>query len=410
MKELFDKYQKIKQNLKFDYKNYPIENIMSIDIVSLTYNKRTFRLKELAWLFMTQKVFINTDKKILFSMGPYRRKDYYELLDFVRQDINSNLIDFSKIKRSFKFSFKNIFISFKHIFTKKISLSFKSKLSLFCSMTYILNIIDDLEKNKLSKNLEKFCSFCSTHNYEAILDYYFQKNGVTTYTLQHGLYFIMNSYPIDVIAYEHMPADKLLCWGQYTKDEFIKYGISENRIEVTGYPRNIKKLNEKKVDNLKILVLFARVQYNENNLKIVELLKELSKSIKIEVEFKLHPSLNHSLYENLAKENGFYMSENKTIQELITTNNYSLSIVYNSTAYYDSYINNCITLRYKDIDADNSIDVWDDSFSNIEELKSKIEFFKEKNNEQDFWDETEKKLEYILGFGTNKYKEILDAN
>ncbi|KLE04687.1 hypothetical protein AF78_07720 [Aliarcobacter butzleri L353] len=410
MKELFNKYQKIKRDLKFEYKNYPIENIMSIDIVSLAYNKRIFRLKELAWLFMTQKVVINTDKKVLFSMGPYKRKDYYELLNFVRNDIDSEIVDFSKIKRSFKFSLKNILISFKHVFTKKIDFSFKSKLSLFCSMTYILNIIDDLEKNKLSKKLEKFCSFCSTHNYEAILDYYFQKNGVKTYTLQHGLYFIMNNYPIDVIAYEHMPANKLLCWGQYTKDEFMKYGISENRIQVAGYPRNTKKLNEKKVDNLKILVLFARVQYHENNLKIIELFKELSKSIKVEIEFKLHPSLDYGLYEKIANENNFKMAENKTIQELINQNNYTLSIVYNSTAYYDSYINNCISLRYKDIQADNSIDVWDDSFSKIEELKSKIEFFKEKNSEQDFWDETEKRLKYIVGFGTNKYKEILDAS
>lgn len=410
MKTLFDKYQKIKKALKYDYESYPIENIMSIDIVSLVYNRRAFKLKELAWLFITQKIIIDSDNKVLFSIGPYKRKDYYELLDFVRRDINSDSIDFSKIKRSFKFSLKNIFISFKHIFTKKIDLSFKSKLSLFSSMTYILNIIDDLEKNKLSKNLQKFCSFCSTHNYEAILDYYFQKNAITTYTLQHGIYFIMDSYPIDSIAYEHMPADKLLCWGQYTKNEFERYGISESRIAVAGYPRTTKKLNERKVDTLKVLVLFARVQYHQNNLKIIKLLKELSKSIKIEVEFKLHPSLNYSTYENLAKENDFKMSEAKTIQELITTNDYALSIVYNSTAYYDSYINNCISLRYKDMDADNSIDVWNDSFSNIEELKSRIKFFKEKNREQDFWDKTEKKLEYILGFGINKYKEFLDAN
>ena len=410
MKKLFDKYQTIKQNLKYNYKSYPIEKIMSINLVILVYNRKSFRFKELAYFLLSQKIDIKTDKKVLFSIGPHRRADYYELLDFVRDDIDSDLIDFLKIRKIFKFSLKNIFISFKHIFTKKIDLSFQSKISLFCSMTYVLNIIDDLEKNRLSKNLENFCSFCSTHNYEAILDYYFQKNKVKTYTLEHGIYFIMDSYPIDAIAYEHMPANKLLCWGQYTKDEFMKYGISKDRIQVAGYPRNTKKLNEKKVDNLKILVFFARAQYNENNLKIIELLKELSKSMKIEVEFKLHPTLNYSFYENLAKENSFKMAENKTIQELITTNNYFLSIVYNSTAYYDSYINNCISLRYKDINADHSIDVWDDGFSNVEELKSKIEFFKEKNSNQEFWNETEKKLEYILGFGINRYKEILDAN
>lgn len=409
MKSLFDKYIKIKKDLSYDYKNYPIEKIMSLNIIEQVYNRYELKIKYFAWLFITQKINISTDKKVLFSMGPYRRKDYYELLDFVRTDIDSDLVDFSKIKKTFKFSPKNIFISFLHIFIKKIDLPFQKRLALFCSMTNILNIIDDLEKNKVPANLQNFCSFCSSHRHESILDYYFQKNKIYTYTLQHGLYFIMDNYPIDVIAYEHMPADKFLCWGQYTKDEFTKFGIPENRITVSGYPRKIAKLYSKETNKLKILILFARIQHHENNLKIIELLKELSKSAKMDIEFKLHPSLDYNFYENIAKENGFKMSENKTIQELINTNNYTLSIVYNSTAYYDSYINNCISLRYKDIDADKSINVWNDGFSNIEELKEKIEYFKEKNSEQNFWDETEQKLEYILGFNINKYKEILDV-
>lgn len=410
MKVLFDKYLEIKKALECEYNSYPLHNILSLEIISLVYGKKKPRLKELAWLFLTQKIVINTDKKVLFSIGPYKRDDYYELLRHVRTGFDSDLVDLAKVRKSFKLSLTNIAFSFKYIFGRKIDLSFASKLSLVSSLTYMLNIIDDLEKNPLPAHLQKFCSFCSMLNYEAILDYYFQKNKKQTYTLQHGLWFIYDSYPIDVVAYENFVANNLLFWGEYTKDEFIKFGIDSNRLLNAGYPRATKKLNKKNVDTLKVLILFAGIQYHKNNLQIIELLKELSNSIDIEVEFKPHPSLNYKFYENLAKENGFKMAENKTVQELLTLNNYTLSIAYNSTAYYDSYINNCISLRYKDVNADNSIDVWNDGFSNIEELKSKIEFFKEKNSDHVFWDETEKKLEYVLGFGTNKYKEILDAN
>lgn len=409
MKALFDRYREIKKVLECEHNSYPLHNILSLEIISLVYGKKRVRVKEFAWLFLTQKIVINTDKKVLFSIGTYKRDDYYELLKYARTGLDSDLVDLSKLRKSFKFSLKNINFSFKYIFGRKIDLSLTSKLSLVSSLTYMLNIIDELEKNPFPTHVQKFCSFCSMLNYEAILDYYFQKNGIQTYTLQHGLWFIYDSYPIDVVVYENFVAKNLLCWGEYTKDEFIKFGVDKDRLLIAGYPRKTKKLVEKKCQNLKILILFARVQYHKNNLRIIELLKELSNSIDIEVEFKLHPSLDYKLYENLAKENGFKMAENKTIQELITTNNYTLSIVYNSTAYYDSYLNNCISLRYKDVDADNSTDVWSDGFSNHEELKSKIEFFKEKNSDQIFWDETEKKLEYILGFGTNKYKEILDV-
>ena len=411
MRELFDKYKKTKKDLQYNYKNYPIENIMSIDIGYVIYEPKKFRIKEFAKIFLTMDIKLATKTNILFSMGQYRRKDYYEILNNVRSNIKSDFIDLSDFTRSIKISPKNIFISFIHFFKNGKDLTFTQKLSLLCVMTYTLNIIDELDKNKPSKNLQKFCSFCSAHNQEAILDYYFQKNGIETYTLQHALYFIFDNYPIHAIAYENMISNKLLCWGQYTKDEFMKYGLKEEQLFVAGYPKDVKKLISRKADNFNILVLFGHIDNHKNNLDLIEILK-IFKQInqEFEFEFKLHPSLDTKLYELLAFKNGFKMAENKIIPELLKEDRYFCTIVYNSTSYYDSYMNNCLSLRYKDKNAHNSIDIWSDGFSNHEELKSRIEFFKEKNSDQNFWDETEKKLEYILGFGTNRYKDILGAN
>lgn len=410
MKELFDKYQKIKKDLKFDYKSYPIEKIMSIDIGTIIYNPKVFKIREFAKVFLTLKIKIDTSKRILFSMGPYKRRDYYEILNYVKSDIEQDFVDLSTIKRDFKISFKNIFISFTHFFKNGDNLTFEQKLSLSCVMAHTLNIIDELEKNQIPKTLKKFCSFCSAHNQEAILDYYFQKHDIETYTLQHALYFIFKDYPIHATSYENMISNKLLCWGQYTKDEFIKYGLKQEQLRIAGYPKNTKKLRSKKIDTKNILVLFGHIDNNKSNLDLIEVLNSFNQSNKeYNIDFKLHPSLDYSLYESLASKYEFQMAENKIIPELLNEDKYLFTIVYNSTSYYDSYMNNCISLRYRDENGHNSIDVWNDSFSNIEELISKIEFFKEKNSDQNFWDETEKKLEYILGFGTNKYKEILDA-
>ena len=409
MKQLFENYQKIKNDLKFNYKSYPIHNILSLGIILIVYKKKTFQYKDLALLFLTRKIIIPTDKTTLFSIGSYGRMDYYEILNYVRNDITSNLLDLSKIKKTPKISIKNMYISITHIFNKHIGLSFSSKVSLVISMTHILNIIDDLEKNEPA-NIQQYCSFCSHLADESILNYFFLKNNITTSTLQHGIYFIFDNSPLDAISYENFHADKLLCWGQYTKDEYSKYGIHESKITVCGYPRKTNRLKPcNHTTTTKIFVLFARNQYNKNNLRLIEILKHLKEKYNIELEFKLHPSLDSKIYKQKAESLGFTMSEDKTIQDLLITQKYDLSISYNSTAYYDSYLNNCVSLRYKDADADNAINVLDDSFRTLEELISKVEFFKKEDTTQDFWIDVEKRLEYILGFDVNNYRKVLST-
>jgi len=402
---LFEQYKKVKASLAFDYKGYPIQNILSLEIVSLVYKKDAFNIKKLIHLFSTKKIMIPQGQEVLFSIGAYNRADYYELLSYVRTDIESALLDLSTIKRTRIFSVKNIYRAAHLLFLKNVELDFLSKVSLMTAMTYSFNVIDYLEKQKASC-IRSYCSFCSNLNDEAILDYYFQKQKTPTYTLQHGLWFIFDTPPIDAIAYENLIANKLLCWGQYTKDEFIKYGIDENRVVVAGYPKNISPLavvnnNNRKV---RILVLLARTLFDTNNLRLISLLAKTK--LDVEIELKLHPSLCTDKYAKLASEYGFTMAPVGTIQELLKTGKYDCSISYNSTAYYDSYINNCISLRYKDNDADNAIDVLDDSFSTIEELQEKMHLVQQAQTSQQLWADIEKRLGYILGYGVDEYVYI----
>lgn len=396
-------YQKVKKSLEFSYKGYPIHNILSIDIIALIYRRKSFRFNQLLNLVRFKKIEIPQDKNLLYSIGDYKRKDYYEILQYVRRNVTSNLLDLSSTKMKYMISLKNIYIACQMILIKKIELDFMSKISLILSVTNTLNTIDHLEASSVS-GVTKFCSFCSNLNEEAILDYFFQKRNIETFTLQHGLWFIHEKPPIDLITYENLIANKLLCWGEYTKDEFSRYGINLNRLIVTGYPRKVKSLNVVKNNNPKrrILVLFSRVLFDSNNLKLASLLIQIKKDV--EIDFKLHPSLSTKKYKRLAMDHGFKMAPAGTVNELLETGKYDCSISYNSTAYYDSYINNCISLRYKDKDADNSIDILDDGFSNLQELKKKMELIEEGQTSHELWKNVEKKLEYILGFGINNYE------
>jgi hypothetical protein len=406
---LFEKHKKVKASLAFDYKGYPIQNVLAVDIIALVYKKKSFNVRQLINLFSTRKIDIAQEDKILFSIGNYNRADYYELLKYVRTNIKSALLDLSSIKRSRTISFKNIVIACRLVFFNNVELDFSSKVSLMTTMIYCFNVIDYLEKQN-SSSIRSFCSFCSNLNDEAILDYYFQKQNIPTYTLQHGLYFVFDTPPIDAITYDNLIADKLLCWGQYTKDEFIKYGIDESRLVVAGYPKKISPLTVLINNNskIRILVLFARALFDTNNLALISLLAKMP--LDVEIDFKPHPSLSVDKYAILASEHGFNMAPSGTIQELLNTGCYDCSISYNSTAYYDSYINNCVSLRYKDKDADNAVDVLDDGFSTIEELLVKMQLVSKSKESQELWNNIEKRLNYILGYGVNKYACLQNTN
>jgi hypothetical protein len=410
MNTLFEKYVKAKDKLTLNYDGYQLEKIIAVELIALIYGKQQFTWRNLINLFSTKKITIPQNQSRLYSIGDYNRQDYYNLLSYVRNSDKkeSDLIDLSLIKKSRTFNIKNIITSFKHVFKADIKLSFLSKVSLSCSMTYSLNTIELLEKNETNQ-VEYFCSFCSHLSGEAELDYYFQKRNVHTYTLQHGLWFVFDKPPIDAIAYDNVIANSLLCWGEYTRDEFIKYGIHKHRLIVAGYPREheaLKPATELAISKLKVLVLFSRKLFHTNNLSLIKLLSQASTDLSLDIHFKLHPSLPLVEYQQLATQHGFQMAPLGGISELICSEMYDCTISYNSTAYYDSYISNCISLSYQDVQADNSLAVSDDRFSCTQELVSLLQNIKQKNVDENFWQDTELKLEYILGFGINKYGVI----
>ncbi|HGJ5892273.1 MULTISPECIES: hypothetical protein [Arsenophonus] len=413
MNNNFSKYKKIKNSLSYNYKNYPLSSIIAIDIASIVYKKIKFSFKDFIKIISYRKIKVEnpSNPTIFYSIGNYKRRDYYEILDYVMKESNGKLIDLSNYEYKYYINLHSIFLSFYILFIKNrvIDLKWINKLHLFCHMVFCLNNIKALEKNqKKLNNIKSFCAFCSNLSGEAELDFFFKSRGIPTFTLQHGSYFLYSApQPIDAIAYENLVADKLLCWGEYTKEQFEKYGIDKSRLLIAGYskihsPLKIKGSNEK----LRILVLFSRKEFHLNNKKLFKLLKLIDQ--EYDIHYKLHPSLDRNEYKRLSEGSKIIAMENKTIFELLTTSNYDCTITYNSTAYYDSYINNCISLRYKDQDSDAAISVIDDnSFTNLKELKEKLQMITELNNDVEFWNLVSQRLTYILGFNINNYHELL---
>jgi len=403
------KYLAEKKILKYNLKGYDLDQIMALDLISEVYNIDSFKLKTLRFCFLSYKLdaLSNANPNLkLFSIGKYPRKDYYEILNYVSSQVSDFfLLDFNKIKLKISINSFNLFFAFKHVF-KNSTLSFKSKLFLSSQLSFYLNIITELEK--INPVYSKYCAFSSVHQLEAILTCFFKKKKTLTYSLQHGVYYVFKkNIPLDLIAYENFISDNHFCWGQYSKDEFIKYGIAEDSLLIGGYPRHYTvKAIPSILDGKNCVVLLARYSLEKTNMKLLELLKRFSKEKNIKISLKLHPSLKHSDYMKICEsQNWELVDELFTISDLFTKCDFGFSIAVNTAAYYESYMNYVPSLRFNDETFEDALGVNNDTFNTHENLKlayNNIPFDNEMKLKE-YFETSNIKLKYIMGLGINKY-------
>ena len=84
---------------------------------------------------------------------------------------------------------------------------------------------------------------------ENLLTQFFKLRNIPTYSLQEGVYFIFKKNPpLDSVQYENFETDNLLCWGQFSIDEDVSYGISPRKLRLAGYPKKSGiAYNEKRI-------------------------------------------------------------------------------------------------------------------------------------------------------------------
>lgn len=96
---------------------------------------------------------------------------------------------------------------------------------------------EDLVKLLNGKNC--LVTFCDAQPLENLLTQIARTRNLFTCTNQHGQYRVLNETNMspDAEAYTNFVSDRLLCWGEATRCEFVKAGISEDQLSVTGWLR-----------------------------------------------------------------------------------------------------------------------------------------------------------------------------
>ena len=406
-----DRYRNILKSLEYNYRGIELSHIVALKIWGEARGRQVFLWRHIANVIKAYNV---KELKLPDSNGFFAtymeewRKDHYELYNTVisRLSITPARNDLFNIRKCLSFHPLVIIKLFKHFIKSHNTrdLSIKNKIQWFSEYVFLCNTILELDKIDFS-GVNKYLSMCHVLGLENLLTQYLRKKGITTYSLEEGMYMVYKkNFVIGSIAYELFATDHLLCWGQYTKDQYVEYGIAANRIDVAGYPKGQVLAQQKELNPYKkCLVLLAGPIFGDVNNKLLLMLESLKG--EFEITLKSHP-VNYNEISNYAIAHSLnIIPKERTIIDCLSSNEFDFCIAVNTTAYYESWMYGIPCIRYNDERFD-IFNGFDDLFKSREEMMTIINKYRKSTIAQEV---VKNMLEYAIGFGIDNYDRIING-
>ena len=409
----FDRYKSLKNKLNFVYDGICLNRLLALSLWAVANGKYAFSWKRIVLAFLAIDVkrleFDPQKHMILSTFGRYARKDHLELYNTVLDKLDGKASYNKTLTFGWKLSIHPVVIYkvAKFIFSNlhDTSLSLWDKCKLIIECIHYCNIIEELKYMDFT-GVQKYLCQCSVLDLENLLTQFFKLRNIPTYSLQEGVYFIFKKNPpLDSVQYENFETDNLLCWGQFSIDEDVSYGISPRKLRLAGYPKKVE-LHTMKKDNpyKKCMLLLARDSFRNTNMGLLNIL--LNHSSDYEFCLKLHPSCDFSFYSSFASQHGMtIISKDRTINDCLNNNFFDFAIAVNTTAYYEALMRGLPCLRFCD-DTFDLMAGYKDVFGTDEEFRVIMETVKNQPL-QTYQEEVNRALEYAIGVNIDNYKNLL---
>ena len=411
----FEKYKQLKEQFDFVYKGVHFNRVLALPLWALANGtfKMSWKAHALAVLAIdVSKVEYDPAKHdILSTFGRYpNRKDHLELYRTVLGKLDGKASYNNTVEWHRKLSIHPRLMMQVWCYVKKnlkhSGLSLWDKFGLAAWCLHYANTLEELQKIDFSK-VRKYLCQCSVLDLENLFTQYMKSQGIPTYSLQEGMYYIFKTNPpLDSVQYENFETDNLLCWGQFSIDEDRSYGIPAERLRLAGYPQKVE-LHALKSNNefKKCMILVARDAFRETNNELLKILSGFSSDY--EFCLKLHPSCDYDYYAQYASLHDMaIVPKEKTINECLNTEEYDFCIAVNTTAYYESLMRGLPCLRFWDGTFDLSAGCKYDVFSTQEDFSACLDVLKNKSN-VGYQADIDEMLRYAMGVGIDNYRKIL---
>ena len=151
-----------------------------------------------------------------------------------------------------------------------------------------------------------------------------------------------NDIPMDVINYENVCAENLICWGDYTINE-IRNEIPNDVSIIKGkYPYSLATYNKRPTCE-KVLLLLPRNVYKPEIKQLLEIIK-LS-SLKYIV--RPHPTIHKYITKLLNKIPTAKLDIQYELSETLSDYEYKFCISFNTTAMFEAALYEQKIIQYK---------------------------------------------------------------
>ncbi|GAB1620093.1 hypothetical protein AAOGI_01430 [Agarivorans albus] len=326
-------YKFLKKKLKNTaYKGYPLDKVCGSFIAKIVWD---FSYREIIFnLLFNPETIPKLKSNAVLCTYSTERKDYHELMKSFFPDLTWDYVRPRGLGKA-EFFHSKVFSGWAtalYLIAKleKKDLGFRQLLILFSIVVLAIKIVKRIEKYDLS--CEQYICFNSSYLLESFFCYYFRIRGVPTLSLQHGMYFSYNNtVPLDVINYENVCSDELLCWGEYSKQQIASLVPSDVNLTVAGYPYS--SYTECKLNKDFYLVVLPRKIYLEQSIALVEMLL----SLKIKLIVRPHPSIKSEIESEFSDKGILFGGEN-SLKEDLKEFSYLGVIGFNTTALFEALL------------------------------------------------------------------------
>jgi hypothetical protein len=413
------KYVELKKKFNITYRNYSMDAVLAKDILYYVYENNNTRLKRnylLDCLFSVGKLsnFSEVLKKeaIVFSFDNYGA-DHKNLLTLISSKFeNSILLEWDEGSKRVL----NPLILIKSFYELFVMRPFKGislhdKFYFYTRLVKYKNFINEIEKYDDVIMTQKFVPFLSCFPTDSILCTFYRKRGVKSYCVQHGFHLAASEYsyyiPIDVINLENIQADYMLAWGNSIKDSMIRQGVADSRFLLAGNPKysniDIKIKNRIKKGN--VIVCLARDLYVDYNIQLLQIITELCENGFV-VNIKFHPRSNLDLYSDFLDDRFIILPIQTTVGDIRHEIKPEFAISFNSTIYFEFYLNSIITFRFHVGENEIKSNI-DDTFIDFLDLRNLIEKFNETSFDK-INEDVKRMVDNCIAIGKDEYFTILN--
>jgi len=327
-----------------------------------------------------------SEKVILcFTFISNKRKDFQTLFENVINTIDKKNILCEKKTFIFDYyvlhNFLCLFIWLLQLRTYSIPL--KDKLIIIRKLLEILRLKRFLAKNaKKISNVSALLVFNDSLPSGNYLVQFFKKKGIKTATLQHGIILAPRNgvSNVDFVGLEllNSNSDYFLAWNNFTREEALEAGLSDEKVKVLGITKCIN-LENRIINNTESNVFGVVLDGEftaENNPILISIAKELAEKLDMRFILRIHPRMDINRYNSLLNDTRYFAGYSDKKDNIFTyMTQVNFSIIANSTVYIEMiyvyhkvfrYSNGSIIDKYKKIE-------WG-RFSNSDELYAKIKF------------------------------------